>query len=91
MGSLHQSYEEFIASHRFETPTSQVRLMEAILERKNMKSAIKRVIKNKGGQIFTRIWDHTFSEYSFGFRPKRSQHDAIGKYREYVIRTAVCK
>jgi RNA-directed DNA polymerase len=48
MGSLHQSYEEFIAPHRFETPTSQLRLMEAICERNNMKSAIKRVIKNKG-------------------------------------------
>jgi RNA-directed DNA polymerase len=149
MGSLHQSYEEFIASHRFETPTSQVRLMEAICERKNMKNAIKRVIKNKGApgvdgmtvrkikrylkrhwtkikkalldgtytpmpvrrkeipkaggvrllgiptvldrviqqavaQMFNRIWDHTFSEYSFGFRPKRSQHDAIRKYREYM-------
>jgi RNA-directed DNA polymerase len=123
--------------------------MEAICERKNMKSAIKRVIKNKGApgvdgmtvrkikrylkrhwtkiekalldgtytpmpvrrkeipkpggvrllgiptvldrviqqavaQIFNRIWDHTFSEFSFGFRPKRSQHDAIRKYREYV-------
>jgi hypothetical protein len=39
MGSWHQSYEEFIASHRFETPTSQLRLMEAICERNNMKSA----------------------------------------------------
>jgi RNA-directed DNA polymerase len=123
--------------------------MEAICERKNMKSAIKRVIKNKGApgvdgmtvrkikrylkrhwtkiekalldgtytpmpvrrkeipkpggvrllgiptvldrviqqamaQILNRIWDHTFSEHSFGFRPKRSQHDAIRKYREYV-------
>jgi RNA-directed DNA polymerase len=123
--------------------------MEAICERKNMKSAVKRVIKNKGApgvdgmtvhkinrylkrhwtkiekalldgtytpmpvrrkqipkpggvrllgiptvldrviqqavaQIFNRIWDHTFSEFSFGFRPKRSQHDAIRKYREYV-------
>ena len=48
MVSWHQSYEEFIASHRFETPTSQLRLMEAICERNNMKSAIKRVIKNKG-------------------------------------------
>jgi len=149
MGSLHQTYEEFIAPHRFETPTSQLRLMEAICERKNMKSAIKRVIKNKGApgvdgmtvrkikrylkrhwtkiekalldgtytpmpvrrkeipkpggvrllgiptvldrviqqavaQIFNRVWDHTFSEFSFGFRPKRSQHDAIRKYREYV-------
>ena len=149
MGSWHQSYEEFIASHRFETPTSQLRLMEAICERNNMKSAIKRVIKNKGApgvdgmtvrkikrylkrhwkkiekalldgtytpmpvrrkqipklggvrllgiptvldrviqqavaRILNRIWDHTFSEFSFGFRPKRSAHDAIRKYREYV-------
>ncbi len=149
MSSLHQTYEEFIAPHRFETPTSQLRLMEAICERNNMKRAIKRVIKNKGApgvdgmtvrkikryldrhwtkiekalmdgtytplpvrrkeipkpggvrllgiptvldrviqqavaQIFNRIWDHTFSELSFGFRPKRSAHDAMRKYREYV-------
>ncbi len=149
MGSLHQTYEEFIAPHRFETPTSQLRLMEAICERSNMKSAIKRVIKNKGApgvdgmtvrkikrylsrhwtkiekalldgtytpmpvrrkeipkpggvrllgiptvldrviqqavaRIFNRIWDHTFSEHSFGFRPKRSARDAMGKYRESV-------
>ena len=38
MGSLHQTYEEFIAPHRFETPTSQLRLMEAICERNNMKT-----------------------------------------------------
>ena len=30
------------------------------------------------------IWDHIFSEFSFGFRPGRSQHDAIRQYREYV-------
>lgn len=149
MVSWHQSYEEFIASHRFETPTSQLRLMEAICEPNNMKSAIKRVIKNKGApgvdgmtvrkikrylkrhwtkiekalldgtytpmpvrrkeipkpggvrllgiptvldrviqqavaRILNRIWDHTFSEFSFGFRPKRSAHDAIRKYREFV-------
>jgi RNA-directed DNA polymerase len=149
MSSLHQTYEEFIAPHRFETPTSQLWLMEAICERNNMESAIKRVIKNKGApgvdgmtvrkikrylkrhwtkiekalldgtytpmpvrrkeipkpggvrllgiptvldrviqqavaRIFNRIWDHTFSEFSFGFRPKRSAHDAIRKYREYV-------
>jgi len=149
MGSLHQTYEEFIAPHRFETPTSQLRLMEAICERNNIKSAIKRVIKNKGApgvdgmtvrkikrylnrhwtkiekalldgtytpmpvrrkeipksggvrllgiptvldrviqqavaRIFNRIWDHTLSEHSFGFRPKRSAHDAIRKYRQYV-------
>jgi len=142
-------FEEFIASHLSESPTGQVRLMESILERNNMKRAIKRVVKNKGApgvdgmtvrkikrylkrhwskieqallegtyfpmpvkrkeipkpggirllgiptvldrviqqavaQVLNQIWDHTFSEYSFGFRPNRSQHDAIRQYREYV-------
>jgi len=143
------SSEEFIASYLSESPTGQVRLMESILERNNMKRAIKRVIKNKGApgvdgmtvrkierylkrhwseieqallegtyspmpvkreeipkpggvrllgiptvldrviqqavaQVLNQVWDHTFSEYSFGFRPNRSQHDAIRQYREYV-------
>ncbi len=141
--------EEFIASYLSESPTGQVRLMESILERNNMKRAIKRVIKNKGApgvdgmtvrkierylkrhgtkirqalldgtympmpvrrkeipkpggvrllgiptvldrviqqavtQVLTLIWDYTFSEYSYGFRPERSQQDAIRQYREYV-------
>jgi len=143
------SSEELIASYLSESPTGQVRLMESILERNNMKRAIKRVIKNKGApgvdgmtvrkierylkrhwskieqallegtyspmpvkrkeipkpggvrllgiptvldrviqqavaQVLNQIWDHTFSEYSFGFRPNRSQHDAIRQYRAYV-------
>ena len=144
------SSEEFIASRLSESPTGQIRLMESILERNNMRRAIKRVIKNKGApgvdgmtvrklkryfkrhrektekallegtympmpvrqkeipkpgggvrllgiptaldraiqqataQIMNQIWDHIFSESSFGFRPNRSQHDAIAQYREYV-------
>ena len=144
------SSEEFIASRLSESPTGQIRLMENILERNNMRRAVRRVIKNKGApgvdgmtvrkikrylkrhrskieqallegnfkpmpvrqkeigkpgggvrllgiptvldrviqqavtQVLTAIWDHTFSETSYGFRPKRSQHDAMRQYREYV-------
>ena len=144
------SSEEFIASRLSESPTGQIRLMESILERNNMRRAIRRVIKNKGApgvdgttvrqlkryfkrhrtkiaqallegtfkpmpvrqkeigkpgggirllgiptaldraiqqatsQVLTAIWDHTFSETSFGFRPGRSQHDAIRQFCEYV-------
>lgn len=144
------SSEEFIASRLSESPTGQIRLMESICERSNMRRAIKRVIKNKGApgvdcmtvqkimryfnshrdkiekalldgtytpmpvlqteipkpeggvrllgiptvldrviqqataQVLTSIWDHTFSEMSYGFRPKRSQHGAIRQYREYL-------
>ena len=42
------SSEEFIASRLSESPAGQIRLMESILERNNMRRAIKRVIKNKG-------------------------------------------
>ncbi len=139
-----------IASHLSESPTGQIQLMESILERDNMRRAIRRVIKNKGApgvdgmtvrqvkrylkrhwakikgallegtyipmpvrqkeipkpdggirllgiptvvdrlvqqavaQVLNQIWDYTFSETSYGFRPKRSQHDAMRQYREYV-------
>jgi RNA-directed DNA polymerase len=143
------SSEEYIAAYLSESPTGQIRLMENILERSNMKRAIKRVVKNKGApgvdgmtvrkverylkrhwekiekallegtyvpmpvrrkeipkpggvrllgiptvldrviqqavaQVLNLIWDHTFSEFSYGFRPNRSQHDAMRQYREYV-------
>jgi group II intron reverse transcriptase/maturase len=144
------SSEDFIASRLSENPAGQIRLMESICERSNMRRAIKRVIKNKGApgvdgmivgeinryykkhrdkiekalldgtympmpvlqkeipkpdggvrllgipvvldrviqqavaQVLTSIWDHTFSEMSFGFRPNRSQHGAMRQYREFV-------
>ena len=43
-----RSSEEFIARHISEGPTGQIRLMESICERSNMRRAIRRVIKNKG-------------------------------------------
>ena len=42
------SSEDFIASRLSESPAGQIRLMESICERSNMRRAIKRVIKNKG-------------------------------------------
>ena len=150
MNSMQLWSEGYIASLLSERPTGQVRLMETILERSNMRRAIKRVVKNKGApgvdgmtvrkvdkylerhrtkieqalldgnyipmpvrqkeipkldggvrllgiptvldrviqqavaQVLHHIWDYTFSETSYAFRPKRSQHDAIRQYREYV-------
>ena len=47
-------------------------------------SVLDRVIQQAVAQALTLIWDHTFSAYSFGFRPNRSAHGAICQYREYV-------
>jgi len=47
-------------------------------------TVLDRVIQQAIAQVLNQIWDHTFSECSYGFRPNRSQHDAIRQYREYV-------
>jgi len=47
-------------------------------------TVLDRVIQQAVSQVMNMIWDHTFSEFSFGFRKGRSQHDAIRQYREYV-------
>lgn len=144
------SSEMFIASRLAENPTGKVRLLESILERKNMQHALKRVVQNKGApgvdgmtvrqlkrylkrhwskirqalldgtydplpvrrkeidkpdggvrllgipavldrliqqavaQVLNALWDHTFSASSFGFRPERSQADALNQCREYL-------
>jgi RNA-directed DNA polymerase len=55
-------------------------------------TVIDRVIQQSFLQVLQPAWDRTFSEYSFGFRPKRSQHNAIDAARaliqsglEYVV------
>lgn len=35
-------------------------------------------------QVLQRRWDRTFSEHSFGFRPKRSAHQAVARAQEYI-------
>jgi RNA-directed DNA polymerase len=47
-------------------------------------SVIDRVVQQAAAQVLTSIWDHTFSPYSYGFRPGCSAHGAIRQYREYV-------
>ena len=142
--------EAFIAKCLSESPTGEIRLMESILERENMRRALRRVRKNGGApgvdgmtvdelprylrrhwetikadllagrykplpvrqkeipkldggvrllgiptvldrliqqaiaQVLQVIWDHTFSEFSYGFRPGRSQHMAIRKAQSYI-------
>jgi RNA-directed DNA polymerase len=153
MGVLQQQYAETsVASLPFETPTSETQVMERILDRRNLKRALKQVRKNKGApgvdgmtvgqlgsylrrhwpeirqalmdsqysplpvrgkeipkpgggaetrllgiptvldrfiyqavnQVLQEIWDPTFSAASFGFRPGRSQWDAIMLALQYV-------
>jgi RNA-directed DNA polymerase len=47
-------------------------------------TVLDRLIQQATAQVLQAIWDHTFSEFSFGFRPERSQHMAIRKAQRYI-------
>ena len=43
-----------------------------------------RFVQQAVNQVLQRRWDHTFSPYSYGFRPGRSAHQAVAKAQEYI-------
>ena len=47
-------------------------------------TALDRLIQQAIAQVLTTIFDPTFSEYSYGFRPTRSAHQAVRQARGYV-------
>lgn len=47
-------------------------------------TVVDRFIQQALLQVLQREWDQTFSHSSFGFRPKRSAHQAVAKAQEYV-------
>ncbi len=47
-------------------------------------TAVDRVIQQAIAQVLSPIFEETFSENSYGFRPNRSAHQAILKCKEYM-------
>ncbi len=47
-------------------------------------TVVDRVIQQAIAQVLTPIYEKQFSENSFGFRPKRSAHDAIRKSQNNI-------
>jgi RNA-directed DNA polymerase len=47
-------------------------------------SAVDRFIQTALQRILQKHWDGTFSQYSYGFRPGKSQHQAVKQAQEYV-------
>ena len=46
-------------------------------------TVLDRFIQQAVMQALQRSWDGTFSEHSYGFRPKRSAHQAVAKAQQY--------
>lgn len=47
-------------------------------------TVLDRFIQQAILQVLQPAWDATFSEYSYGFRPGRSAHQAVAKAQEYI-------
>jgi RNA-directed DNA polymerase len=47
-------------------------------------AVLDRFIQQAVLQVLQDRWDRTFSESSYGFRPKRSAHQAVAKAQEYI-------
>jgi RNA-directed DNA polymerase len=45
---------------------------------------LDRLIQQAALQVLQERWDPTFSEHSYGFRPGRSQHQAVARAQEYI-------
>ena len=48
-------------------------------------TAVDRVIQQAVLLVLSPIWDETFSDNSFGFRPRRSAHDAVAQAQSYLV------
>jgi RNA-directed DNA polymerase len=47
-------------------------------------AVLDRFIQQAVMQVLQRGWDRTFSEHSYGFRPKRSAHQAVRAAQQYI-------
>ena len=47
-------------------------------------TVVDRLIQQAISQVLTRIYDKTFSYFSFGFRPNKGCHDALQKVQEHA-------
>ena len=47
-------------------------------------TVVGRVFQQAISQVLTPLYEPTFSEHSYGFRPKRNAHQALKKCKEYI-------
>src|SRR5215471_2804684 len=47
-------------------------------------TVLDRFIQQAVMQVLQRRWDSTFSDYSYGFRPGRSAHQAVAQAQQYI-------
>jgi RNA-directed DNA polymerase len=92
------SLKDYLVSHKDELVTSvqrgryrpnPVRRVEISKENGSKRqlgipTVVDRVIQQAIAQVLTRIYEPRFSPHSYGFRPRRSAHQALRKCQQYI-------
>ncbi len=52
-----------------------------------IQTVLDRFIQQAVMQVLQGRWDRTFSDHSYGFRPKRSAHQAVAQAQQYIDRS----
>lgn len=47
-------------------------------------TVVDRFVQQAMLQVLQRVWEPRFSDHSYGFRPGRSAHDAVGQAQQYI-------
>src|SRR5438876_4113209 len=47
-------------------------------------TVLDRFVQQAVMQVLQRLWNPTFSQYSYGFRPRRSAHHAVAQAQQYI-------
>ena len=55
------------------------------LRKLGVPAAVDRLICQAIAQVLTPVFDPCFHPHSFGFRPGRSQHDAVKRARQFIV------
>ena len=48
-------------------------------------TVVDRLIQQAVMQVLQKRWDRTFSAHSYGFRPRRSAHQAVAQAQQYLV------
>jgi group II intron reverse transcriptase/maturase len=67
-----------VRSKQIDKPDGGVRLL-------GIPTVLDRLIQHAIAQVLEQVWDPTFSENSYGFRPGRCAHDAVLKAKGYLL------
>src|SRR5208282_1808928 len=62
----------------------EIRKPDGGMRKLGIPTVLDRLIQQAVMQVLQRRWDRTFSEHSYGFRPRRSAHQAVAQAQQYI-------